>query len=612
MACFATRAEAIAFLHISPMEGTHVGKEVSVVVFTSERATRVEARVETVTGLLQGDSMGRLWMGKLSLQAIARGPIQMVVTAHPEIGTAITSVVRIVRNDVPRIVLQGPADSEVARPQVRIVADCVDNDDPRGCVEIVARAENGVVLASGRNRLDASVSLEAWQGRSVRLTFEARDGDEGSAPQAGVQVLVDASPRLVEVDRGPGIVDADIRKTVLCGAEGLQTRDRQSGVTERMGTAPPPICSNPVVQTEHGVLYSSGDQPRITRLLLWQGIEARVVGVTGYGTAYSLAVLGDFASWMPSDGQIEIAHLGTGVSRSVAAEGDPSGLLVDTNSKGEVVYLDAPPDTPPGTRSRPVLYRSRADGVVEKIREAPATSVGFVMVADDGVNTAYMVTSPSLPEAYLYKPEGDELLSANVAFLPSQTSPRQLLQLAGGWIAYTRHTPGPQRQSQLRLRSPAGMDMPVYEGSVTIEALSAAGDVMFIASDRRLLSRGGAMPEMVSTPLGKPVARDGAWLVMMGISLFHVEGTGRPGSIAVYQPPDGGATSDASASADAGIIADAGTAVDAVAPSTEGSGHGCSCQVASRGNESLPPTLVIAVLVLFRLTVSWRSRRHRS
>jgi hypothetical protein len=609
MACFATPAAAITFRTLSPMEGTHVGKQVSVVVITSERATRVEARVETVTGVLQGDPEGKLWMGRLSLEALARGPKEMVVTAHPEIGAPITSVVPIVRNDLPRIVLQRPVDNEVARPQVRIVADCFDDDDPRGCVEIIARHENGVVLASGRSRLDASVSLEAWQGRPVLLTFEARDGDGASAPQASVQVLVDASPRLVEVDRGPGIVDADTRKTVLCGVDGLQTRNRQSGVTEGMVTAPPPICFSPVVQTEHGVLYSSGDEPHIRRFLLWQGIEARLVGLTGYGTTHSLAVSGDFASWTSPDGQIEIAHLGTGVARSVTAKGDPNGSLVATNFKGEVVYLAAPPDTPPGARVRPVLYRSRADGVVEKLREAPATSVGFVLVADDGVNTAYIASSPSLPEAYLYKPDGDELLSANVAFLPSQTSPRQLLQLAGGWIAYTKHTPGPQRQSQLRLRSPAGMDTLVYDGSVTIEALSAAGDVMFIASDHRLLSRKGAMPEMVSTPLGKPVARDDAWLIMLGNSLFQVEGTGPPGSIAVYQPPDGGATEDASASADAGIIADASMAVDAVATATEGSGHGCSCQVTGRGNESLPQGLVIAVLLLAAATRRLRQRR---
>jgi hypothetical protein len=168
------------------------------------------------------------WAGTLDLTGLARGPVTISVTATDALGNSGSATRTVTYDRLPTLVVTSPKPHQIARPQIAIVATCLD-DDPVGCVAIDAAIEQSI--GSGVAEINAVVDLSGYQGTSRNIIIRGRDST-GRLVGVEIPVHVEGSGALQEDAVVPGkIVDVDADRILFNDPSTgqLAIRDRGAG-----------------------------------------------------------------------------------------------------------------------------------------------------------------------------------------------------------------------------------------------------------------------------------------------------------------------------------------------------------------------------------------------
>lgn len=177
----------------------------------------------------------------LPLVGRARGPLDLTVVVATADGTAESVTRTVIVDRPPTIVVTGPPDGTVARPEFRLDVDCVD-DDPAGCSGIAAwlSFDDEAPVAKGTTGIHAIVSLpeyvEGWSG--VRLNFAAGDkaGQQTFMQGSGPLLYRESSTALTEVtSAGLRMLDTDSTRLIYADRDG-SVYLRTGGVDQLVAT----------------------------------------------------------------------------------------------------------------------------------------------------------------------------------------------------------------------------------------------------------------------------------------------------------------------------------------------------------------------------------------
>jgi hypothetical protein len=149
--------------------------------------------------------------GTLQLAGTPAGPTELRVRAQTVNGDTAVVTVTFIHDAPPSLVVTAPLRNTVARPSVRLDADCTDDAGP--CTSVTVRAFGGAgagqVIASGGTSVHTTVSLAAYDGRMVVLQFTGTDS-RGQTRMLSDTVYVESSTALTEVaSAGAHVLDAD-------------------------------------------------------------------------------------------------------------------------------------------------------------------------------------------------------------------------------------------------------------------------------------------------------------------------------------------------------------------------------------------------------------------
>jgi hypothetical protein len=155
------------------------------------------------------------WRGAVNLNGLARGPLTVTVTGNEAFGGSGQDSETFVYDNPPDVTVVEPLSESVARPTIRVVASCTD-DDPVGCTGMAIRfggaceGENVPVLFSTTAAsIDTVVDLSSRDGTFQDLCIDAFDSaNQRTTPEP--VIYVESSPYLVELASAPTqILDFD-------------------------------------------------------------------------------------------------------------------------------------------------------------------------------------------------------------------------------------------------------------------------------------------------------------------------------------------------------------------------------------------------------------------
>jgi MYXO-CTERM domain-containing protein len=579
----ATALATITFSVSSPKQGQVEGTSLGVDVFVSSTyaVQSVAAQVGAVTGnLAVPSSVGQPWTGTLAIGALPYGSQTLTITATDALNNTGSTTVTFFHHNPPLIQVTAPIDGSVARPTVTLAATCSDDTGcryvPNGQTTLqpgfaVTLSTLGAQVATtNTNSLNQTVDLTAYAGQAVVLTFGATNADQETSA-VSVQLFVDTSPRLAAVATVPGtILDFDPSRILFRKRDGsVVIRGRATQVDSIIGAAAfgssyPPYGS----LTSAGAVWYSSDPPSAActngslSSWFWNGASATQFGpVPDCSGSPDQVVAGDWVL-LPRTGvtpnALETVNVATGVHYMYllpVAGGDVAGATVGAD--GSVFVLAG--GNPDG-----LVYRDHG-GTFTQLGTAGGVPTSAPVT--DGVNLVFGVAVPGNG----YRLNAFAISSGTQQILGTESvSPTPAMYAAnGGWIAYMEPSGG---VNQVWARSPAGVAtmLSVYDTNSSVDALGASGEVMFLnggdvdagAAPGRYLRLPPALPEFISSPLGKAVVGCDGWYVKMGTTLFKVTGTDDAG---VGCPAlDAGIIGDGGS--DGGMTADAGVSDSSQSP----------------------------------------------
>jgi len=430
--------------------------------------------------------------GHLSLVGLPLGTLSVAITAQDVLGNTGSGSVTFLHGHPPVLTLR--AGQTVARPELRIAADCVD--DQGACTIAVryiqyALGGTNVDLASGTGHVDTCVSLDAYAGQEGDLIFTASD-TVGLSSSLRLPVTIETSPHVATSETVPGrVFDLDASRLLWGNEDGttVTLRDRSSG-TDQV------IYSSTSLLTKVGILQLGyADQFQFLTQKLDDAGAALLVAPAGL----ILPTLPPFHTALLTRNQSGLSTVLQGDVLSFLENGH-FALAASTAGSTLVDLASATATALPVTASSEASPSLGADGIVayqDKVThhvilwQAGATTdlgPGSAPVTD-GVDTIWSVNPSTLQLR-----DG----SGNVAQIANATGP---YLVAGGWAAFTRSQNGP---SQVWVRSPAGVETQIGPyASAKLETLDASGDVTLCYSgSTRAMSIGGGAPSDVSSCLG--------------------------------------------------------------------------------------------------------------
>ena len=452
---------------------------------------------------------GPTWLGTMPLTGLTRGNHVLTVTATDYFGNTSTASATFFYDLVPNLVITEPISGTVVRQQLHIAASCSD-DDPAGCRSLTVKIgdANGNVLTSGQTSIDEVVSLIAYEGTSVRLTFIATD----SAYQETVDsrtLFIESSTKLIEIANVPGNIwdvqpDRILFLDTSTGGNILKIRDRYSGLDTVVMGETGKIPQYGFLTTKGAIFEEQIGDSSTSSIYEWR--DGALLDLANPGWHGSLKVKGDYAIW--SDNPLLIRRdLVSGASTTLSASSDNQGE--DIASNGDVVYNPSPSPT---SGSQIFLYRG---GVTTQLTNDTLENLNPLT---DGINIIYLkcpLGSCFASEIALFTAAGESILA------PSSYDPSYAVN--NGWAAFTKPALG--GTSQVWLRSPAGdlTQVSFFSTSSSIDTLGPNGDLMWTSGKRRYLSVFGAQAVNVGSSLGRSIYQAGQWYVIIGGSLFSIE-----------------------------------------------------------------------------------------
>jgi hypothetical protein len=267
-------------------------------------------------------------------------------------------------------------------------------------------------------------------------------------------------------------------------------------------------------------------------------VEIRAGAVTSLGPVSTfpenpLAVEGNWAAWTTAQGGSLIRRdLVAGTNATLATLGFPNRSTLDVGLNGDVAYESYIGGGSGGSSYIQLFH----DGTVTDVYNS--SSVGLARPKTDGGNVTFTTLSLFTGyEQWLWHAGTTERL-AQAQLIGSQLQRNPDSRLAGGWVAYLRiNQPAtPSLYTQVRLRTPGGVDEPVSQAgtgyAALLEALCPDGSVVYsqgtfsqgaASYTRRYIAyRGGPLVDMGPPTGSSVVCHDNRFFLLSGGAGFEL------------------------------------------------------------------------------------------
>ena len=446
------------------------------------------------------------WTVEMDISSLARGALQLQVTAKDALGNSASRTVPIVHDALPVINVSRPAQHALARPQLAIAASCSD-DDPAGCTSLLAFActssEGGDCVnafATGVATLDTTIDLAAYDGQRRYLTYIATDS-RGQQSRASVPIYVETSPRLVNVAQVPGFIkDADADRILYVDEVAGEVR-----IFDRATSVDTLVSNGPVDINDKALLTPSGAVVTIRPALANRNlvsIEAGVAVDLGPVDADLTRRRGPFVAW--SNGPTIMRRDVTSASTETvdtAAQG-----TFDVAADGTVSFANA--------ANQIVLY-----GPAGATITVPTGSNGHPRT--NGTDVVY--SELALGIRLMLNRDGTPIELAPFSF-SSTFPPDSDYQIAGDWLAYSKM--GPSGVTQLWRMNPQNEATQVtfLNSRSQLGVLGANGSMTFTNSGRRYLSTAASTSSTdIGSALGGTHFIDGVPYILIGSTLLAIQ-----------------------------------------------------------------------------------------
>jgi len=591
--------------------------------------TSVTAQIGAATMPMTGTGATR--SATLSLGGQPFGPLTLTVTAENAVGET-TRVTHTVRHDLPPALAVATVARTVARPTLRLAATCSDADVYPCASLTVLLGGTSTVLASVTGAgptlaLDQTVSLAAYEGREISLTFRAEDA-AGARTDVVRSVVVESSDKLVVVDELPGpVLDVDATRILFVDASGnVATKDRATSAVVTHGPLAAGTSFAPGAFRRAGRLTSAG--------AVYRGGERRNGVLSARPELSAFVVEGDWVVWItPPDEEasshaLQRENVATGAIETLASGSGllPAHFCVDSAGNAAYVRFDVPASA----------YQLR--------RVDPAGTQTLLALGVDPLIDGDLVAyrphqlSPSRRQMYLSTPSGIETLDgASSSAFPAAGSLTDY-RMGGGFVGFTKIVSGERTAWTRSSTGIVALASPLV-GVRRVAGVNAAGQVVHDVTDpvawKRYVASAG--PTAPTTPLaigganGVMVDVGGVWHELVGRTVFRVDPDGAP-PVADAGVEDGddagtssssssGASGGASSRSNSGSTSSSSGATSASsrggASSDDGASRGGSssggdggCSATDRGDES--PAAPVATVGLLTVAAAVAARRRRS
>jgi hypothetical protein len=401
----------------------------------------------------------------------------------------------------PTLVATAPLMGTVARPSLRVDADCIDD---HACQSLTLRVVSGndpgtpgATLASGVSGIHADLSLAAYESSRMRLRLTATDSVNQSTSR-DYEIFVESSAHLTEVvSAGDLLLDFDATR-VLTGDQAFSLSATPTQV---------PWAVRSVDRgTGTATLLASGSRldGSPNRYRGWLHTNGALFGSTGgigiptstfdwvSGTLTSLApvamdevdVEGDRAAYRLSQGNpypVVLRDLAAGVSSPIAGVGaGPGPDEVDLAANGDVVF---------GTGADILRYRA---GVVDSVTTNGSGAAGGTLYnqpVTDGTNVVYQAFASSTTHLILRTAADTVDLGIAASLSTGGTAAHRSYEVENGWTAFLKNDLDGVVQAWVR--SPAGELRQATSSAQDVElrALGSGGELVFARGGRVLVAQ---------------------------------------------------------------------------------------------------------------------------
>jgi len=529
---------SISFNFISPAGGlSDTNLNIAVVVNSLYQLSSVKAKVEDrETNLAFSTCAYRNrfnecqpgWAGMLSLEGLARGLKQMTVTATDVFNTVATSQISFTYDQPPKIIFSGLPDEFVARPNIKLKVDCVD-DDPAGCRGLVAVMSNGNFVAQLPNQFDGELSLDKSNGAEGDFCLRATDS-AFQVREVCQKLYVEASPVLTEVLSVNGkILDIQPDRALVAerrnGREVVKifslTSGQETEITTLTNSKLPTVAPyrTAALSPKGAIFMVDPDDGVFNKMFEWRDGELLDLGNVNSSTSFEAA--GNYAMWARNEIPDQTASrvllilrdLNAGTNREIIMPFSIGNTENSLTADGEVVFWG-------GSNLMYHIFRYR-DGQTPQLTNLD--NVRDVYPMTDGQNIVFRrlrgsVSSPDY-EFILLTEAGEQVLASGTGNLPGNTH----YLVNNGWTAFSK--PGNNGNLPVWLRSPEGetVQKTFFQSPTFVDSLNSDGKMTVVSYDlkRRYFPLTNHPPIEISTPLGHPFWQDGKLFLVIGRSLFQ-------------------------------------------------------------------------------------------
>jgi hypothetical protein len=415
----------------------------------------VQASAAGRTVALTPASTGGL-AGTLSLAGTPVGPMELRVLATTVNGDTAAVTRTFIHDAPPTLSITAPPGGQVARPQLRIDADCAD-DGPEGCASLTVTAFTlegpYQQVASGTSGVHTSVSLAALDGYRVLLRFTGTDSRNQTASVVDT-VYVETSAALTEVaSAGVRLLDADVGRVLYADAAG--------SVWLRAGASE--------------TLLAAAVHPAIGRLHPYGAIFGQAANLYDWnrGTLHDLGrssaqldVDGAWAIWANfHNGKHELYRRDLNAAATATIHQNAINNGNDVTSAGVVVFGSSADPDPADSYE---IFRYDGSGLT-RLTSDPDGAYRNLYPVTDGTSVLYSKQSPTSPQHVgLWRNGSETMMPSNGGYAVN-----------AGWIAWT--APDAGGINQIRVRAPDGTERLATSGgtSGTLYTLGPDGTVVY-------------------------------------------------------------------------------------------------------------------------------------
>jgi hypothetical protein len=401
---------------------------------------------------------GTDWLGTMTLNGLPHGTLTLRVRAESVSGDTTVVDVPIIHDAPPVITVLGPSRGTVARPNVRLQAQCTD-DGPAGCTRILVHAPYSNnphwTVADGDASMDTTVSLALWDRSGVRLTFTAYDSRGQQTHHEVTPVYVEASPRWTEVASGGVLLlDYDDQRALFLADDGsARIGSRMGGGGETTLRGPDSRATSPGSQargwlhpqgalfTPWGAVYSPYGTPGSFD---WRNGTLHALG----GVGSSLQAAGRWAIWRNAGETSDLFRrdLWTGATQEI---GSAAGLHQSVAANGDVVFQNPSFDI--------MRYRG---GVLARLT-AESSTVANENPLTDGINVVFTQRASCCTEqggnTVMITAAGEEVIMGPYSRFPPPPDAKYDYEANGGWAGFTQRDGS--GVEQVWMRSPDGVTL---------------------------------------------------------------------------------------------------------------------------------------------------------